>query len=258
MSAALATEGIRVHRTGTGPAVVLLHCLGVDSHLWDDAVARLKDRVTLIRYDFPGHGESAVPAGPYLVEDLSAQLGALLTREGIERAHVVGISLGGLVAQHFAASAPKRVERLVLADTTPRYTDDMRRMWAQRAEGARAGGAGSLTAGILKIWFTDDMVAANPRAVRYAKDSFARMAGEGYALACEALAAADLRSLAPKILARTLVICGDQDVPSFLDSARWLAANIGSARLEWLAPARHASVLEQPEAFARLLRDFLA
>ncbi len=258
MSAALATEGIRVHRTGQGPAVVLLHCLGVDHRLWDAPVARLKDRFTLIRYDFPGHGESPVPAGPYRVEDLSAQLGALLTREGIAQAHVAGISLGGLVAQHFAASAPQRVARLVLADTTPRYTDEMRRMWAQRAAGARTEGVGALTAGILKIWFTDDMAAANPPAVQYVKDSFARTAGEGYALACEALAAADLRPLAPQILAPTLVICGNQDVPSFLDSARWLAANIPSARLEWLAPARHASVLEQPEAFARLLQEFLA
>lgn len=258
MPSGLGTEGIRVHRTGKGAAVVLLHCLGVDHHLWDAPVAQLADRFTLIRYDFPGHGESSVPDGSYRVEDLSRQLGALLTREGIEQVHVVGISLGGLVAQHFAANAPQRVQRLVLADTTPRYTDDMRRMWAQRAGGARSEGVRSLTGGILKIWFTDDMIAANPPAVQYVKDSFARMSGEGYALACEALAAADLRPLASQIVAPTLVVCGDQDVPSFLDSARWLAENIRTARLEWLEPARHASVLEQPDAFTRLLREFLA
>jgi 3-oxoadipate enol-lactonase len=258
MPALLGIEGIRVHRTGTGPAVVLLHCLGVDHRLWDAPVARLKDRFTFIRYDFPGHGESPVAPGRYLVDDLSAQLDALLTREGVEQAHLVGISLGGLVAQHFAANAPQSVVRLVLADTTPRYTDDMRRMWAQRAAGARTLGVRSLTEGVLKIWFTEEMVAANPPAVQYVKDSFARMAGEGYALACEALAAADLRPLASQIVAPTLLICGDEDVPSFLDSAKWLAANIRSARLEWLKPARHASVLEQPDAFARLLQEFLA
>ncbi len=256
--AALRADSTPVHRTGTGPAVVLLHCLGVDHHLWDSTVERLKDRFTLLTYDLPGHGAAPVPAGPYTVEDLSAQLGVLLTRSGIERAHVAGISLGGLVAQHFAATAPKRVGRLVLADTTPRYTDDMRQMWAKRAAGARTEGVRSLTEGILKIWFTDEMAAGNPPAVRYVKDSFARMSGEGYALACEALAKADLRVLVPGIAAPTLVVCGDQDIPSFLESARWLAANIRQARLEWLTPARHASVLEQPETFARLLREFLA
>jgi len=255
--ASLHTDSLQVHRTGSGPAVVLLHCLGVDHRLWDFTVARLKDRFSLVTYDLPGHGATPVPAGSYTVEDLSAQVGELLTRSGIERAHVVGISLGGLVAQHFAATAPQRVMRLVLADTTPRYTDDMRQMWAQRAAGARTEGVRSLTEGILKIWFTDEMTAQNPPAVQYVKDSFARMSGEGYALACEALAQADLRALAPLIQAPTLVVCGDRDIPSFLDSATWLAAHLSQARLEWLAPARHASVLEQPEAFVRLLGDFL-
>lgn len=253
----LRADATPVHRTGTGPAVVLLHCLGVDHRLWDVTVERLKDRFTLVTYDLPGHGAAAVPDSGYTIEDLSGQLGALLTLNRIERAHVVGISLGGLIAQHFAATAPRRVGRLVLADTTPRYTDDMQRMWAKRAAGARTEGVRSLTEGILKIWFTDELAAGNPPAVGYVRDAFARMSGEGYALACEALAKADLRALVPRIEAPTLVVCGDQDIPSFLESAQWLAANIRQARLEWLTPARHASVLEQPEAFARLLRAFL-
>ena len=111
---------------------------------------------------------------------------------------------------------------------------------------------------LLQIWFTPDFQAQNPPNLCYVRDRFARTSGEGYALACEALAAADLRPLAQKISASTLVVCGDQDIPSFLDSARWLAKKIPRARLEWLSPARHASVLEQPEGFLRPLREFLA
>lgn len=257
MTSRLDTGSIRVHRAGSGPALMLLHCLGVDRHLWDFVVDRLKDRFTVLTYDLPGHGETAVPTGSFTIEELSAQLGEVLAREGVLRVHVAGISLGGLVAQHFASTAPHQVERLVLADTTPRYTDEMRKMWAVRAAGARKDGAASLIGGILKIWFTDEMAAADGPAVHYVRECFARMSGEGYALACEALAAADLRPLAPKIAAETLVLCGNDDVPSFLESARWFAANLPKARLEWLTPARHCSVLEQPERFVHLVRDFL-
>jgi 3-oxoadipate enol-lactonase len=248
---------ITVHRKGRGPALVLLHCLGVDHRLWDIAAAGLERDFTVVTYDFPGHGETPVPDRGYGIEDLSAQLAAILAREDIGRVHLGGISLGGLVAQHFAATYPDKVERLMLMDTTPRYTDEMRGMWAVRARQAREQGVASLLDSLLPIWFTDDFIAADPPAVRYVRASFERDSGEGYALACEALAAADLRPLAARIAAPTLVICGNDEIPPFLDAARWLEANIRGARLQWLSPARHASVLQQPEAFVRAASDFL-
>src|SRR5665213_1277576 len=254
----LAAANIRIVRRGTGPALVLLHCLGVDHRLWDIAAAGLERDFTLIAYDFPGHGAAAVPASPYGIADLSAALAVLLDRAGIARAHVAGISLGGLIAQDFAANHPPRVERLALIDTTPRYTDEMRQMWAVRAAQARRDGVKSLIPGLLDIWFTKDFVAQDPPAVRYVRDALAACSDEGYALACAALAAADLRDRAPRISAPTLVVCGEQDIPSFLDAARWLNGNIKESRLAWLGPARHCSVLEQPDAFQKALREFLA
>ena len=254
---ALDPGAIRLHRRGAGPALVLLHCLGVDHRLWDIAAAGLDRNLTLLSYDFPGHHETPLPPGPYGIAQLSAQLGAVVARAGVARAHVAGITLGGLVAQHFAATSPERVDKLVLIDTTPRYTDESRRMWAERAAAARGKGVASLVDGLLGIWFTDDFVAADPPAVRYLRDTLGRCSGEGYALACEALAAADLRPLAPDITAPTLVVCGEQELPPFLDAARWLAGNIRGAHPLWLAPARHCSVLQQPDAFRRGLGAFL-
>lgn len=254
----LDARAIALHRTGNGPPVVLLHCLGVDHRLWQFAAPDLARDYTLLAYDFPGHGESPVPARPYGIAELSAQLAALLSAAGIQRATMAGISLGGLVAQHFAATFPARVDRLVLIDTTPRYTDEMRSMWAVRAAQARNDGVKSLIPGLLEVWFTKAFVAQDPPAARYVRDAFARCPNEGYARACEALAAADLRAIAPKIAAPTLIVCGEQDIPSFLDAARWLNANLRGSSLAWLAPARHASILEQPTAFQRALRRFLA
>ena len=250
-------ERLQVHRSGSGPPLVLLHCLGVDHGLWDIAAAGLGERCTLISYDFPGHGTTPVPASAYGIEDLSRQLADVFAREGLAKAHVAGISLGGLVAQHFAATHPERVDRLVLIDTTPRYDDAARQMWGERARAARGAGVAALTDSLLQIWFTADFVAQDPPAVRYVRECFAAASGEGYARACEALAAADLRPLAARIAAPTLVICGSEELPAFREAADWLQRTIANAELALLSPARHASVLQQPLAFVQRVAAFL-
>jgi 3-oxoadipate enol-lactonase len=249
-------NGLRVLRSGSGPALVMMHCLGMTHHLWD-CLGRLADRYTLVSYDFPGHGETPLPRAPYGIAELAEQLAALLRREGIEKAHIMGISLGGLVAQCFAATHPDMTGHLVLCDTTPRYTDDARHMWVVRAAAARKDGAASLLPTIEKIWFTPAFVAANPPAVQLVRNTFHACSGEGYALACEALGAADLLALAPRIKAPTLVVCGEEEGQAFKDAALWLRDNIAGARLEMIPSAGHASVLEQPEHIERLLRAFL-
>jgi 3-oxoadipate enol-lactonase len=275
-AAPLDASAITLHRAGSGAPLVLLHCLGVDHRFWDFA-APLAARFTLLRYDLPGHGASPVPVGAYGIADLSRQLAEVLDRHGIGRAHIAGISLGGLIAQHFAATQPARVERLVLIDTTPRYTDALRAMWVERAATARQQGVAAMVDGLLAIWFSDAARARDDAGVRYVRETLARCSGsacpgevdagsptrtcakcEGYALACAALGAADLRDLVPTIAAPTLVVCGDDDIPSFREAAQWLTATIPHAELAWLAGARHASVLEQPAEAVRLIGDFLA
>jgi 3-oxoadipate enol-lactonase len=256
LTAPLDPAAVRVHRTGSGPALVMLHCLGMTHHLWD-CLEGLADQYTLLRYDFPGHGETPVPATPYGIEELSAQLAAVMRREGVAKAHIMGISLGGLVAQCFAASEPAMTDKLVLCDTTPRYTDEAREMWVVRAAAARKDGAASLLPTIEKIWFTPGFVAAEAPAVKLVRDTFRACSGEGYALACEALGAADLRALAPRIKAPTLVLYGSEEGEAFQDAGGWLRDHIAGARLEIVPSAGHASVLEQPLSIERLLRAFL-
>lgn len=249
-------EPARMVREGHGPPLVLLHCLGVDHHFWDFATP-LSAEFTLYRYDLPGHGASPTPAAGYGIADLSGQLARLLEEHHIGRVHLAGISLGGLVAQHFAATCPELVDRLILIDTTPRYTDEMRSMWAERAAAARQAGPAALTEGLLKIWFSAAAIERDDPSVQYVRSTSAKCSGEGYALACEALAAADLRSLSAQIRAATLVICGDQDIPSFLDASRLLSSTVPQATLAWIPQARHASVLERPDIGLRMMTAFL-
>jgi 3-oxoadipate enol-lactonase len=251
-------DPVTIHREGNGQPIVLLHCLGVDHRLWKIATEDLASEFELISYDFPGHGTSPVPNQAYTIEDLAEQLCTLIEKENLGRVHLAGISLGGLVAQRFAAVYPEKLGKLVLIDTTPRYTDEMRQAWHDRAGVARTRGVAAMIGHLLDVWFTAEFIAQNGPAVRYVRECLERCSGEGYARACETLAAADLRVLLKQISAPTMVICGKQDIPSFIDAAHQLQSEIAGSELIWLEPARHASILEQPDAFTRALSSFLA
>lgn len=127
---------IRLRRSGRGTPLVMLHCLGMTHHLWD-CLGGLADSFELISYDLPGHGETALPDAPYGIEELSAQLGAVLRREGIARAHIMGISLGGLLAQCLAATEPALVRR---AAGALRHNAALHRRGARQLGGARSRG----------------------------------------------------------------------------------------------------------------------
>ncbi|MFD2182990.1 alpha/beta fold hydrolase [Rhodoplanes azumiensis] len=253
----LPTGPIALHVSGFGTPLVLLHGLGCDHGFWDFA-APLADRFRLVSYDLPGHGATPVPDAPYTVEDLAQQLADLFRAQHIGRAHVAGISLGGLVAQHFAAHFPALVDRLVLIDTIPRYTAEMRAAWLERAAAVRAAGVASLTDRLLPIWFSSAAIAADAAGVRYFRDALSRCPAEGYALACEALAAADLLAEASRIAAPTLILCGSEDRAPFVEGAHWLAGTIPHARVVEIPGTRHAAVLERPDLALPLLRAFLA
>jgi pimeloyl-ACP methyl ester carboxylesterase len=171
----------------------------------------------------------------------------------------MGVSLGGMIAQHFAATWPDRVHRLVLADTAARFSRAARDEWQTRAATARKHGTASLLPMIEKTWFTPDFAARTPPEpeVQLVRESFQAGSAEGYAQACEALAAADLSPLAERIKAPTLVLCGRESASAFRDAAHWLGAHIAGSSVEFVEGAAHASVLEQSEAVAARLLSFL-
>src|SRR5262245_5187259 len=97
---------------GDAPVLVLGSSIGTSTALWEPQVPALARRFRVVRYDHRGHGRSPVRPGPYELADLGGDLVALLDRLGVERAHVCGLSLGGMVSMWVAAHAPDRVDRL--------------------------------------------------------------------------------------------------------------------------------------------------
>lgn len=100
------------------PLLVLSNSIGTDLHMWDGQIAALSEHFRVLRYDARGHGASSVPPGPYSLARLGEDVIELLDALGVQRAHFLGLSLGGFVGQWLALNAPQRIERLVLANTS--------------------------------------------------------------------------------------------------------------------------------------------
>jgi 3-oxoadipate enol-lactonase len=247
---------IQLHRRGAGKPLVLIHCLGQSAGFWD-VLDPLMDRNELITFSLPGHPGSALPGHQYGVPELTELLHAVAVREGLTKFHLMGISLGGSVAQHFAGTYPEMVDKLVLADCSPRYDDESRANWPVRAAAARENGVKSLIPMLLQVFFTADSIAGNGPNVRHVRETFEACSGEGYALACEALATLDAREQTKKVTAPTLIMLGSNERQSFKDAAKWMNETIAGSRVVEVPAAGHASVRERPEFAVAQLRAFL-
>ena len=238
---------VRVSWTEDGPAgapvVLLSNSLGATRGMWDPQVPALAERYRVISYDTRGHGESPAPAGPYSLDDLVDDALALLDEVGAERAHVVGLSLGGMTGMRMAARNPDRVHRLVLLCTSAKPDPAP---FLERAAKVRAGGTAQLAATVAGRWVTPAFGAQHPDVVARLEAMIAGSDDEGYAACCEVVAAVDLREDLPRIAAPTLVVSGAEDLALPPEHQRAIAEGIPGAELVSLSPAAHIATVEQP------------
>lgn len=233
------------------PAVLLLNSLGSNLAMWDAQVPALNEHFLVIRCDTRGHGESPVPPGPYGIDDLVDDAVALLDNLGIERAHVAGLSLGGMVAMRLAARNPERVDRLVLLCTSallgPAET------WAERAATVRANGTGAVADTVVSRWLTEARRADDPQTTGYLRDMVAATPADGYAACCDAIRETDLLEDLAAITAPTLVIAGAEDPSTPPEHLHTIAAGIPGSSLIELPACAHLATIDQPEAVTAAL-----
>ena len=245
-----------VHHVVEGPAdapvVVLGGSLGSTLEMWDAQVPALTGRFRVVRYDARGHGRSPVPAGPYVLDDLVDDLLALLDRLEVQRAHLVGLSLGGMTAMRLAAREPSRVDRLALLCTSARFPTSS--PWAERAVTVRAEGTAAIAAAVVDRWFTPQRRAADPALVDRMRAMVAATPAEGYASCCAAIQHMDLTADLPRIGAPTLALAGADDPATPPEHLAAIADAVPGARLLVLPQAAHLANVERPaEVNAALL-----
>ena len=241
---------IEYEESGDGPAMLLSHGYGATYRMWEGQRAALRDRHRVIAWSMRGHGHTESPADPtrYSEELTVADMKALLDHCRVERAVVGGLSLGGYMSLAFYLRHPDMVRALVICDSGPGYRNAAARMeWNERAhrraEAFEARGLGEL--------------AGRSREARDAAAHHGSAQGLAHA-ARGMLAQRDARVIdgLPSIGVPTLIVVGDRDEP-FVAPCQYMAKKIPGARLEVIPDAGHASNLDQPAIFNRVVGDFL-
>jgi 3-oxoadipate enol-lactonase len=237
------------------PALLLLNPLAASLEIWDAQLEDLGKDFTLIRYDARGHGGSAVGNKAELaIADLANDARAVLAAAGIKRAHLCGLSIGGMAAMQMATLWPDCVEKLVLCATTP-YMPPAQ-MWQDRIETALRQGISSLIEGALQRWFTPQFHASRPEEIERVRSMLMRTDPKGYAASAAALRDMDLRSSLANIAAPTLVIAGAHDPGVPPAQAEGITNSIRGSGLLVL-DAAHLPNIEAAAAFNAAVKQFL-
>lgn len=248
----------RLDGAENAPAVVLIHSLGTELSAWDDVVPRLADDFRVLRYSIRGHGASGATPGPYSLSLLAGDLAALLDHAGLARVHVVGLSIGGMIAQAFALEHPDRLDRLALCATFATLPDTARPAWDERIAAVRAGGMKSQVESALARWFTPGFLDAHPAVRTRVTEMIRDATADGYIGCCAAIRDLDLLPRLHAVRAPTLVVAGAEDPAATPDVARTIAAAIPGAGLAVVEGASHQIAIEQPEALGDILWPFLS
>lgn len=239
------------------PVLVLSNSLGTDLHMWDAQVAAWSEHFRVLRYDTRGHGESLVTDGPYSIEQLGGDVLALLDALDIEKAHFVGLSMGGLIGQWLAINAGNRLLSLTLCNTAAKIGSD--EVWNTRIDTVLKGGRqamGDLRDASIARWFTPAFAAAEPEQAQRICQMLAQTSPAGYAANCGAVRDADLRDQLNHIQVPTLIVAGTADAVTTPEHGRFMQAGIlGAEYIEF--PAAHLSNVEIGAPFSRRVLDFL-
>ena len=242
---------------GNGLPLLCLHAYPVDSTIWR-AQYPLAASMRLIVPDVRGMGRSEAPVEPPLMDVLAEDVVALLDHLAIDRAVVMGLSLGGYVALALYRRFPQRIRGLIFADTrADADTAEMRERRLRAAAGLRKDGVTAVL-GAIPMMFGTTTKGAHPELIAEEEHHVAEADAEGLALIQLAMAErSDSTDLLSQIAVPTLLLCGEEDPASPPDTMRAMAEQIPNARFALIPAAGHYSPLENPAAFNREVEAFM-
>jgi len=243
--------------TGRGQPILFIHGLGSSGRDWELQVTFFSQRYRVVTFDVRGHGQSDKPPGPYSIPLFAHDTAELIESLGIGPAHVIGISMGGMIAFQLAASAPDLVRSLVIVNSAPEL---VLRTWKERLSGlqrllvVRLLGMRKMAEVLSKRLFPKP---EHKELRRIFVERWAENDKRAYFDAMKALVGWSVTDRLDDIRCPTLVIAADEDyIPVSLKEA--YVAKMAQAELVVIADSRHATPVEQPEQFNQALMAFLS
>jgi 3-oxoadipate enol-lactonase len=237
----------------TGPSLVLIHALGTNLTLWDDLIPLLPRGLRVLTLDLRGHGASDVPAPPYAMGALIRDVERLMDHFAIRDAVVLGVSLGGMIAQGLAVKRLDLVRGLILSNTAARIGTPA--MWGARIADVRSTGLEPYAPGAMERMFGRKWrdQAGMPRI----RDMLLATHSDGWAGCAAAIAGTDFYTPTAGLTLPTLVIAGAHDGTTPPDLVRETADLIRGSRFALIRGAGHLPFVEQPDQYAALVTEFL-
>ncbi len=242
---------------GDGPWVTLVTGIANDLSMWDGQMEALRG-FRVLRYDLRGHGGTPASEGDYTIDLLVQDLRTLLDSLQVKQTHLVGLGLGGAIAQAFAISHPDRVLKLVPCCCRARMVPDFAAMWHKLREAVRQNGLESIVEPTVQRWFSEEFKAAHPEVLDSVRKMIRRTTLEGYLGVTAAFLGLDVEGRLGEIRAPTLYVSGAEDKlggPPVLMSG--LAGKVPDARHVSVPNAAHIANIQNPAEFNRVLGDFL-
>jgi 3-oxoadipate enol-lactonase len=238
------------------PWLVLSNSLATNLSMWDDQARELGRGFRVLRYDQRGHGATEAPAGRYTFELLIADALALMDALAIRKAHFGGLSMGGATALGLAQKHPDRLDRVIVCDSPCQSTPTSSQQWEERIVVAQQQGVEALVEPTLARWFPPEVMKANPPHLDKVRRMIRTTPVKGFIGCAAALADHNYAAAVATVTQPVLFMVGEKDAAAL--PMRKLNEALPGSRYVELPGAGHISNLDQPEAFTRAIKDFLA
>lgn len=242
---------------GNGPPLILIHGIGASRHSWDGLLPHLKSEFRCVSYDLRGHGLSPSPRPPYALDDLVEDLEALRRELNVQKAHLIGHSLGGMIGPAYARRYPGQVASLGLLSTAAfRTAEDSAKVRGVVAA-MRAQGIARVLATLKDRWFTPEFAARSPEVIERRMQQVIDTDQDVFLSVFDIYAETEMAPWLAEIRHPSLVLTGEHDggCPPRLNEK--IAAAMPNAQLVVLPALRHAILLEAPQAVAPPVLEFL-
>ena len=237
----------------SGPPLVLIHALGTDLHIWDEVIPLLPPGLRILRFDLRGHGASDVPPAPYAMGTLIRDTERLMDHFALKDSVILGLSIGGLIAQGLAVKRLDLIRAMILSNTAARISRP--EQWQARIAAVRATGMGSLADATMERWLGRKW--RDHPALPALRKTFLATDPEGWMGCAAAISGTDFFETTATLTLPTLAIAGANDGSTPPDLVRETAALIRGHRFALMRGTGHIPPVEKPAEYAALIGQFL-